>query len=109
MGGSEGRSREAFVTTYFSIDVETDGPIPGPHSMLSLGCVAFDENGEELSDYSVNFRPLFGSHPHPDTSAWWEKHRDAWDAATLNPVAPLYAMREFDYWVRLTTWQQEVP
>lgn len=27
---------------YFSIDVETDGPIPGPHSMLSLGAAAFD-------------------------------------------------------------------
>lgn len=23
---------------YFSVDVETDGPIPGPYSMLSLGC-----------------------------------------------------------------------
>ena len=26
---------------YVSIDVEADGPIPGDHSMLSLGAAAF--------------------------------------------------------------------
>lgn len=26
---------------YVSTDVETDGPIPGPHSMLSLGSAAY--------------------------------------------------------------------
>ena len=29
---------------YVSVDVETDGPIPGPHSMLSLGAVAMLPN-----------------------------------------------------------------
>jgi len=29
-----------FVDVYFSADVETDGPIPGPFSMLSLGLVS---------------------------------------------------------------------
>lgn len=27
------------VDVYFSVDVETDGPIPGPYSMLSFGLV----------------------------------------------------------------------
>ena len=26
---------------YISTDVETDGPIPGPHSMLSIGSAAY--------------------------------------------------------------------
>ncbi len=30
---------EPKVDAYFSIDVETDGPIPGPYSMLSFACV----------------------------------------------------------------------
>ena len=29
------------VEVYVSTDVETDGPIPGPHSMLSFGSAAF--------------------------------------------------------------------
>ena len=38
---------------YISADVEADGPIPGPYSMLSLGmCIA----GEQ--DTSGTFRPI---------------------------------------------------
>jgi hypothetical protein len=29
---------------YISTDVEADGPIPGPHSMLSMGAAAFRED-----------------------------------------------------------------
>jgi hypothetical protein len=29
-------------TLYLVTDIETDGPDPGPHSMLSFGCVATD-------------------------------------------------------------------
>lgn len=32
-------AKEHRVDAYFSADVETDGPIPGPYSMLSLGLV----------------------------------------------------------------------
>ena len=31
--------RDASGDVYFSVDVETDGPIPGPYSLLSLGIV----------------------------------------------------------------------
>ncbi len=37
--GEEGRSSPMSVDIYFSADVETDGPIPGPFSMLSFGIV----------------------------------------------------------------------
>ncbi len=36
---SSRRSTEKRVDVYFSADVETDGPIPGPYSMLSLALV----------------------------------------------------------------------
>src|SRR4051812_3609355 len=32
-------ARESRVDAYFSADVETDGPIPGPFSILSFGLV----------------------------------------------------------------------
>ena len=45
------------IETYFSVDVETDGPIPGPYSMRSIGIVVAgfrDERGRfvraDLSD-----------------------------------------------------------
>jgi len=36
---------------YVSIDIEADGPIPGPYSMLSIGAVAFTPEGEEVGEY----------------------------------------------------------
>ncbi len=41
------------VDAYFSADVETDGPIPGPFSMLSFGLVfagSFDGKGFQRPD-----------------------------------------------------------
>lgn len=41
------RNSESKVDAYFSADIETDGPIPGPYSMLSFGIVyagSFDGN-----------------------------------------------------------------
>ena len=41
------------MEAYISADIEADGPIPGPYSMLSLGmCIA----GEQ--DASGTFRPI---------------------------------------------------
>ena len=37
------------IDVYFSVDVETDGPIPGPYSMLSFAlAVAGTFDGESL-------------------------------------------------------------
>ena len=37
---------------YVSVDIEADGPIPGDFSMLSLGAVAFNDDGEEIDSFS---------------------------------------------------------
>ena len=50
-------SREVYVST----DIEADGPIPGPHSMLSFGSVAFDDAGNELSTFARNLETLPGA------------------------------------------------
>lgn len=42
------------LETYLSVNVEADGPIPGPYSMLSIGAVAYTaEEGELIDEYSV--------------------------------------------------------
>ena len=63
---------------YVSTDVEADGPIPGPHSMLRLGSAAFHADGTELGTYSANLELLPGACGHPDTMKWWKKKPEAW-------------------------------
>ena len=54
MGSAMSTVREVYVST----DVEADGPIPGPNSMLSLGSVALRADGSLVDEFTVNLQPL---------------------------------------------------
>lgn len=84
---------------YISIDVETDGPIPGPHSMLSLGAVAFDASGTELGCWYANFDLLEGAQAHPETQAFWAQNPATYDLTRVNTESPESAMKSFSEWV----------
>lgn len=84
---------------YFSTDVETDGPIPGPNSMLSLGSAAFSSSGRLLFTFSANLETLPGAEPDPSTQAWWEAHPEAYRASREGTIPPDQAMRDFSRWV----------
>ena len=92
---------------YFSVDVETDGPIPGPHSMLSLGAAAFIEKDGKpalISTFSRNFETLPGATMHPKTkSEFWDKQPKAWEECRKDPRDPKEAMGEFVAWVNSIT------
>jgi hypothetical protein len=88
-------AREVFVST----NVEADGPIPGPHSMLSFASVAFDEDGAELSSFTKNLALLDGAAGHDETMAWWKTQPDAWRACREHLVAPVEAMRDYCAWL----------
>lgn len=91
---------------YISIDVETDGPIPGPHSMLSLGAAAFDAERKLHSTFTCNLEPLEGAAPHPETAAWWEtQSKHVYDACRTNPLPTMRAMRAFDDWLKQLGFQ----
>lgn len=83
---------------YVSIDIETDGPIPGTYSMLSLGAVAFDETGKEIESFWGNMWALDGATQDPDTMKWWATQPEAWKAATDDPHNPKHVMEEFVWW-----------
>jgi hypothetical protein len=59
MSRKKSKGKERAVDVYFSADVETDGPIPGPFSILSFALVyagAFDgENLTSPQDYDRTF------------------------------------------------------
>jgi len=89
------RMREIYVST----DVETDGPIPGPHSMLSLGSAAYTADKQLLATFSANLETLPGAAPHPETAAWWATQPQAWAACRTDLEAPEAAMHRYAAWL----------
>jgi hypothetical protein len=85
---------------YISVDIETDGPIPGANSMLSLGAVALTPDREQLGTFSINLVELQGAVQDPSTMAWWAKQPEAWKAAREDPQPPVPAMHRFSSWVK---------
>lgn len=85
--------------TFVSFDVETNGTIPGVFSMLSLGAVAFNHEGNELSRFQVNIKELPDARQDHDTMLWWKKQgEDVWAAIRKDVVNAVTAMRRFDVW-----------
>lgn len=85
---------------YVSTDVETDGPIPGPHSMLSFGSAAFRADGRLVSTFEANLETLPGAKGHPDTMEWWAGQPEAWAVHRNNLRAPSNAMTEYVVWLK---------
>ena len=85
---------------YISTDIESDGPIPGPHSMLSFGSAAFGADKTLVSTFSVNLELLPGASGDPKTMAWWQTQPDAWAAARQNPRDPAEAMQDYIHWLK---------
>jgi hypothetical protein len=54
---------------YVSTDVEADGPIPGPHSLLSFASAAFLPDKTLVGTYSANLVTLPGAQGDPKTMA----------------------------------------
>lgn len=85
---------------YISVDVETDGPIPGEYSMLSLGAAAFSKgNTSPIILFGVNLETLPDAKQNPDTMKWWKTQPGAWEACRKNLRSPAEAMSRFVEWV----------
>lgn len=84
--------------TYFSIDIEADGPIPGINSMLSLGAAAF-RAGELIGTHTVNLDLLPGAVQDPATMKWWQGQGDAYAKTRENAQPPEIAIPAFVTWV----------
>ncbi|ATQ41447.1 exonuclease [Caulobacter mirabilis] len=85
---------------YVSTDIEADGPIPGPHSMLSFGSAAYLADKTLIATFSANLEPLPGAAPHPRTQAWWEQNTEAFAAVQIDRQAPETAMPAYAAWLK---------
>lgn len=84
---------------YVSTDVEVDGPIPGPHSMLSFASAAFLADKTQVSTFSRNLSLLPGAQPNAETMKFWNARPEAWAAARHDPSDPAKAMNEYVAWL----------
>lgn len=87
---------EIFVST----DVEADGPIPGPHSMLSFGSAAYCPDKTLVGTFTANLETLPGAAGAPDTLAWWRTQPEAWMACRANPEPPQVVMPRYLAWLK---------
>ena len=89
---------------YISVDVEADGPCPGINSMLQLGAVFYDSDGNVLFEYLANLFPIEGAIQDPATMEWWakqeEKNPGLWESMMQDRVIPKLAMERFQSAVR---------
>ncbi len=98
---------------YVSVDIEADGPIPGPHSMLSLGAAAFAIDwppphghgadqapvARALGTWTANLETLDGASGDPRTMQWWGSQPAAWAACRTDLLPPAAAMAGFAAWL----------
>lgn len=84
---------------YVSTDVEVDGPIPGPHSLLSFGSAAYRADQTLIGTFTANLELLPEAQGHPDTLAWWSRHPEAWAACRSDLRPPAEAMADYVAWL----------
>src|SRR6266480_7533655 len=84
---------------YVSADVETDGPIPGPHSMLSFASAAYLADKTLVGTFEANLTLLSGAKGDPKTMEWWRGQPEAWAACRCNLRAPAEVMPEYAAWL----------
>lgn len=85
---------------YVSTDIEADGPIPGPHSMLSFGSAAYLADRTLVSTFSANLELLPGAASDPKTMEWWRSQPEAWAAARKDVRDPAVVMPEYAAWLK---------
>jgi hypothetical protein len=84
---------------YVSTDIEADGPIPGPHSMLSFASAAYTADKQLIGTFTANLTTLPGARAHPVQEAWWKTQREAWEACRSNLREPEEALKAYVEWV----------
>lgn len=85
---------------YVSTDVEADGPIPGPHSMLSFASAAYTADKELVGTFSANLHLLEGASGDPDTMKWWGQNQEAWEACRQDLQPAAVVMPRYVRWLK---------
>jgi hypothetical protein len=90
----------SMAEVYVSTDVETDGPIPGPHSLLSFASAAYLADKTLVATFTANLVTLPGAAADPATLAWWQQHPEAWAQTRADPEEPAAVMPRYVAWLK---------
>ena len=93
---------------YVSVDVESDGPCPGIHSLLSIGAAAFSIDRKLLDTFSRNLDTIPDGKQNPGTMKFWDRFPEAYAATRIDTVHPETAFKEFDAWLK-PLWDRGKP
>lgn len=85
---------EIIVSTH----VHTDGPIPGPHSLLTLAAVAFVDGGP-THEFGATLRRLPGATAHPDALDEWRTRPEEWLTTRRASRPPALVTADLLRWV----------
>jgi len=98
------RSAESGIDQYFSADVETDGPIPGPYSILSFAIVYAGSFDGKTFKRPQNYDRVFYRELKPISESFQQEALDVnkldRERLLLEGVAPEVAMNDAFQWVR---------
>jgi hypothetical protein len=102
-------SREGLVDGYFSADVETDGPIPGPFSMLSFALVYAGSFDGRRFERPTNYTDSFYRELRPISDEFQAEALQVnglnRDRLVIEGATPSQAMTEASRWVRRVAGQ----
>ena len=96
------KEQKTMSELYFSLDVETDGPIAPLNSMRQVGMTAFDLTRCPISQFKANLMPLREASEDPDTMRWWmetAEKRARWDMLQINARPPEVIIPDLLGWV----------
>jgi hypothetical protein len=84
----------------FSVDVETAGPRPGIHHLLSIGAAAYDVHGFELDAIELNIAQSSLYTCDADTSKWWATQPSAARALERDQLDLHASMQLFERFIK---------
>ncbi|AEA27405.1 hypothetical protein ACFQ34_24895 [Pseudonocardia benzenivorans] len=84
-----------YVTTHMHVE----GPIPGPHSLLTLASAAHRADGSLIATFTTNVAELPGATIHPVALSSWRGRAEDWLATRRAPRPPAAATADYARWV----------
>jgi len=84
---------------YVTSHIHVDGPIPGPHSLLTLTSAAHPPDGGPITEFSTNVRELPGATLHPVAFQSWRRRAEDWLSTRRATRPPALAMIAYARWI----------
>jgi hypothetical protein len=83
---------------FVTLHIHTDGPIPGPHSLLTLSSAAHAGDGDLISTFATNVNELPGATLHPVSLEHWRTRADDWLSTRRASRPPALATSAYLRW-----------